>query len=80
MLGNMSDADERPAAGFAAIALTRDAGEDELESLTPVIQDAWNYCPHRALPDRCPAEIMAALTVERKARRPTQSGTGARIT
>jgi IS30 family transposase len=24
-----------------------------------VIQDAWNYFPHRALGGKCPAEIMA---------------------
>ena len=29
------------------------------ESELQVIQDAWNYFPHRTLNGRCPAEIMA---------------------
>jgi hypothetical protein len=68
------ETDEHPAECFAAIALTLDAAEDELEALMPVIQDAWNYFPHRALGGRCPAEIMAGLTVTRKARRRRQVG------
>ena len=65
------DTAKHPAECFAAIALTLDAGADELESLIPVIQDAWNYFPHRSLGGRCPAEIMVGLTVTRKARRRT---------
>jgi hypothetical protein len=29
-----------------------------------VIQDAWNYFPHRFLNGRCPAEVMAELSRE----------------
>jgi hypothetical protein len=31
------------------------------EAALQVIQDAWNYFPHRFLNGRCPAEVMAAL-------------------
>jgi hypothetical protein len=28
------------------------------EHVTSVIQDAWNYLPHRSLHGRCPADVM----------------------
>jgi hypothetical protein len=45
------------------------AEEAEVDSLLPVIQDAWNYFPHRSLSGRCPAEVMAELSEPRHARR-----------
>ena len=47
------------------------AEEAEVDSLLPVIQDAWNYFPHRSLGGRCPAEVMADLAQPRKTRRKT---------
>lgn len=35
-----------------------DSATDEIVAL---IQDAWNYFPHRRLNGRCPAELMAGL-------------------
>jgi len=35
--------------------------DDVDEATLQVIQDAWNYFPHRFLNGRCPAEVMAAL-------------------
>jgi hypothetical protein len=29
----------------------------------PVIQDAWNYFPHRSLEGRCPAELLVVLDI-----------------
>jgi hypothetical protein len=34
------------------------------EEIVSVIQDAWNYFPHRCLNGRCPAEAMAELSKE----------------
>jgi hypothetical protein len=34
------------------------------EEIVSVIQDAWNYFPHRCLNGRCPAEVMAELSKE----------------
>lgn len=34
--------------------------EDQLDTVTALIQDAWNYLPHRSLDAKCPAELMAA--------------------
>src|SRR6476660_1204488 len=44
------------------LALFRSAGHlaDE-DAVVAVIQDAWNYFPHRSLNGRCPAEVMADL-------------------
>jgi hypothetical protein len=37
-----------------------DCDIDDLdEIMVQVIQDAWNYLPHRELGGRCPAEVMA---------------------
>jgi hypothetical protein len=45
------------------------AGEGDLDAVMPVIQDAWNYFPHRSLGGRCPAEVIVDLAVPRRARR-----------
>jgi hypothetical protein len=45
------------------------AEEADVDSLLPVIQDAWNYSPHRSLDGRCPAEVMVDLAKPRRARR-----------
>jgi hypothetical protein len=34
--------------------------EDADEDIMQIIQDAWNYLPHRSLDGRCPAEVMWA--------------------
>jgi hypothetical protein len=34
------------------------------EEIVSVIQDAWNYLPHRCLKGRCPAERMTELSNE----------------
>lgn len=47
------------------------AGEDDLDFVLPVIEDAWNYFPHRSLGGRCPVEVMADLAQPRKTRRKT---------
>jgi hypothetical protein len=36
--------------------------DDLDETVLQVIQDAWNYFPHRCLNGRCPAEIMMQNT------------------
>jgi hypothetical protein len=33
----------------------------ETDTLLPVIQDAWNYFPHRSLDGQCPAEVFLKL-------------------
>jgi hypothetical protein len=40
-----------------------DSGADgtDIDTLLPVIQDAWNYFPHRSLNGRSPAEVLAEL-------------------
>jgi len=38
--------------------------DDVDEATLQVIQDAWNYFPHRFLNGRCPAEVMAELSRE----------------
>jgi hypothetical protein len=46
---------------FMLKALRYDDIGDVDETTLQVIQDAWNYFPHRFLNGRCPAEVMAAL-------------------
>ena len=58
-----------PSECFADLIPLFRAGEDDLNSLLPVIQDAWNYFPHRSLCGRCPAEVMIDLAQPRHARR-----------
>jgi hypothetical protein len=31
------------------------------DTLLPVVQDAWNYFPHRSLDGQCPAELFLKL-------------------
>jgi hypothetical protein len=45
------------------------AEKADVDFLLPVIQDAWNYFPHRSLGGRCPAEVMVDLARPRHARR-----------
>jgi len=35
-------------------------GDDEIDSVLPLIQDLWNYYPHASLGDRCPADLFGA--------------------
>jgi hypothetical protein len=44
--------------------------DDRLDTVLPIIQDAWNYFPHRSLGGRCPAEVMAENLRVRKGRPP----------
>lgn len=45
------------------------APDAALDDAISVVQDAWNYLPHRALGGLSPAEVMLGLT-ETKRRRP----------
>ena len=42
--------------------------EEDYLSFMPVIQDAWNYFPHRSLGGKCPAEIISTIVRPIKAR------------
>ena len=53
------DSSRRPSEYFVEIVNLFNAGDDELGALVAVIQDAWNYLPHRSLGGRCPAEVLA---------------------
>ena len=33
----------------------------DIDAAVPIVQDAWNYFPHRFLDGRCPAEVVAEL-------------------
>jgi hypothetical protein len=33
----------------------------DVDAAIPIIQDAWNYFPHRFLDGRCPAEVLDEL-------------------
>ena len=47
---------------FAMLKAFRYDDIDDVDAATlQVIQDAWNYFPHRFLKGRCPAEVMAEL-------------------
>jgi hypothetical protein len=50
---------------LTAVLSTLDSDVDEIEeSELQVVQDAWNYFPHRFLDGRCPAELLMELTGE----------------
>jgi hypothetical protein len=50
---------------FAMLKAFRYKEIDDVDQATlQVIQDAWNYFPHRFLNGRCPAEVMAELSRE----------------
>jgi hypothetical protein len=34
------------------------------DAVVSIIQDSWNYFPHRSMEGRCPAEVLAALKLE----------------
>jgi hypothetical protein len=63
------DGTTHPSECFADMIPLFRASKDDLDSLLPVIQDAWNYFPHRSLGGRCPAEVMVDLAQPRHARR-----------
>jgi hypothetical protein len=42
--------------------------EAQLDMIIGLVQDAWNYFPHRALDGRSPAEVMAERMTVSKAR------------
>jgi hypothetical protein len=60
------DGRANPSECFADMTELFRADEDDLDSLPPVIQDAWNYFPHRSLGGRCPAEVMVELPRPRR--------------
>jgi hypothetical protein len=55
------DPSRHPSDYFADLLTLLKADESNLDAIYPVIQDAWNYLPHRSLGGRCPAEVMAGL-------------------
>jgi hypothetical protein len=52
------DSSRLPSEYFVEILNLFNAGDDDLDDLLPVIQDAWNYLPHQSLGGRCPAELI----------------------
>ena len=65
------DGRTHPSEFFVGLIELFRADEADVDSLLPVIQDAWNYFPHRSLGGRCPAEVMVDLAQPRHARRET---------
>ncbi len=53
------DPSRHPSEYFADMLTLFEADDRDLDTLLPVIQDAWNYLPHQSLNGRCPAEVMA---------------------
>jgi hypothetical protein len=41
----------------------------DIDAAIPVIQDAWNYFPHRSLRGQCPADLLEEEPVRRRAHR-----------
>jgi hypothetical protein len=41
--------------------LTTPGRDVDIDTLYPVIEDAWNYFPHREFGGKCPAELFAEL-------------------
>lgn len=66
-----------PGEYFADLVTIFSASGHDLDALLPVIQDAWNYFPHRALQGRCPAEVMNDLVKPRGKRRRKVANTAA---
>lgn len=64
------DGTTHPSECFADLLTLFHAGKDDVDSLLPVIQDAWNYFPHRSLGGQCPAEVIVDLARPRTDRRP----------
>ena len=58
-----------PSECLADLLMLFNAGEDDLDHLLSVVQESWNYFPHRSLGGRCPAEVMINVAVPRKTRR-----------
>jgi len=50
-----------PSKYFSDMIALFNADASELDLLLPVIQDVWNYLPHRSLGGRCPAEVMTDI-------------------
>lgn len=63
------DEARHPSECFADLFMLFDTGEDDLDHLLLVIQEAWNYFPHRSLGGSCPAIGMANLVQPRARRR-----------
>jgi len=63
------DGTTHPSECFADLIELFRAGEGDLDSVLPVIQDAWNYFPHRSLDGLCPAEVMVDVAEPRHDRR-----------
>ena len=63
------DGKTHPSECFVGMIELFRAEEADVDTLLPVIQDAWNYFPHRSLGGRCPAEVMVDLAQPRHARR-----------
>ena len=63
------DEARHPSEYFADLLMLFNAGEDDLDHLLPVVQEAWNYFPHRSLGGHCPAMAIANLALPRARRR-----------
>lgn len=51
----------RPSEYLVDMLALVNAPESEIDLVIPVIQDAWNYLPHRSRGGRCPAELFNEL-------------------
>jgi hypothetical protein len=58
-----------PSECFADLLMLFNVGEDDLDHLLPVVQEAWNYFPHRSLGGSCPAIAAVDLAQPRARRR-----------
>ena len=59
-----NDDGERPFAEYVMYLteLFGVGGEVHIDALIPVIQDAWNFFPHRRFDGRCPAQLFLEQT------------------
>ena len=62
------DETTRPSECLADLLMMFNPCEEDYLSFMPVIQDAWNYFPHRSLGGKCPAEIISTIVRPIKAR------------
>ena len=63
------DEARHPSECFGDLLMLFSAGEEDLDHLLPVVQEAWNYFPHRSLGGRCPAIAMVDLAQPRTRRK-----------
>src|ERR1700693_5163562 len=56
------DGTTRPSESLADLLMLFNPCEEDFALFVPIIQDAWNYFPHRSLAGRCRAELMPVVT------------------